>query len=159
MFVAVWLPVEVNEVLRKLPRVAQGGLRFSSEDQWHATLRFLGDVDPHQVATAIDALVLPRVKARIGPRIERIAPGIVVAPVRGLEPLAATVSVAAIAGQDDRPFVGHVTLAREKRGNRCSLDGAKIDSTFCVTRIALVRSERHSDGARYLTVRSFETKS
>ena len=45
LFVALWPPDEVREELRQLHRKDQRGVRFVPEDNWHVTLRFLGEAD------------------------------------------------------------------------------------------------------------------
>src|SRR5947209_3556899 len=45
LFVAVWPPASLISQLRSLDRPARPGLRWTTEDQWHVTLRFLGGVD------------------------------------------------------------------------------------------------------------------
>ncbi|MER3453020.1 MAG: RNA 2',3'-cyclic phosphodiesterase, partial [Acidimicrobiia bacterium] len=44
LFVAVWPPEEVLDVVAKLPRPGVVGLRWTSREQWHVTLRFFGSV-------------------------------------------------------------------------------------------------------------------
>lgn len=155
LFIAVWPPPEIVAVLRDLPRVEADGVRFTTEDRWHATLRFLGDVDLDTARAAIGRVRFARTTATVGPAVTRLGAGVVIAPVAGLDAVAATVRGATAAiGEpvDPRPFRGHLTLARQRRGDRCSLDGAPIRGTFPVDEIALVRSDLRSDGARYTTV-------
>ena len=47
LFVAVWPPVDVVERLSELPRPAVDGVRWTTPDQWHVTIRFLGEVADH----------------------------------------------------------------------------------------------------------------
>jgi 2'-5' RNA ligase len=99
------------------------GLRWVPSDQWHVTVRFLGDVaDVGAVADALGALTsrwsesLP-VTARAGPATTWWAPsGVLVVPVAGVERLAARVAAALAtwAPDDGRAFVGHLTLARRR---------------------------------------------
>ncbi|HXX88936.1 MAG TPA: 2'-5' RNA ligase family protein [Acidimicrobiales bacterium] len=54
LFVAVEVPDEVADVLAALDRPAFEGLRWTTRDQWHVTLRFLGEVpDPEPVVAAL----------------------------------------------------------------------------------------------------------
>ena len=57
LFVAVWPTPAVVEELGALPRPAAPGLRWTTADQWHVTLRFLGDADPGEAADAVSAVV------------------------------------------------------------------------------------------------------
>ena len=45
LFLAVWPSPEVVDVLRALPRPDTPGVRWSTEDQWHVTVEFLGECD------------------------------------------------------------------------------------------------------------------
>jgi len=72
LFIAVWPPPEVVDVLRTLERPTIPGLRWTTPDQWHVTLRFIGDADPPDVGPlpTIDAEVtLGPATARLGRRI------------------------------------------------------------------------------------------
>src|SRR5271169_1704692 len=54
LFVAVSLPPDVMSVVGELPRPELASLRWTTEDQWHITLRFLGEVEePGAVADAL----------------------------------------------------------------------------------------------------------
>lgn len=132
----------------------------------HVTLRFLGQVDDSLVDEVTEALraglvgVGPCV-AEIGTRRRRLGATAVVVPVGGLDELA--VAVAAAVGRyggDDRPFRGHLTVARRRRGARAPDDAATAvpsdQVTWTVDEVVLVRSElgrgeggtaRHTDVA------------
>jgi len=57
LFVAVWPPDSVVEMLRGIDRHDLPQLRWTTEQQWHVTLRFLGEVDaPDPVADALRAV-------------------------------------------------------------------------------------------------------
>jgi 2'-5' RNA ligase len=82
---------------------------------------------------------------------------VLVVPVAGLDALAAAV-VAATAGlgrpPDDRPFRGHLTLARARRGASVrglagQLAGDEVAAAFPVREVRLVRSHLGPHGARY----------
>ena len=53
LFVAVWPPPEVLDVLAALPRTERPGVRWTTRDQWHVTLRFLGMADPAEAVEAV----------------------------------------------------------------------------------------------------------
>ena len=60
LFVAAWPPADVVEALRGLDRPVVTGMRWTTADQWHVTLRFLGDVDdPAPVVAALTAATEP----------------------------------------------------------------------------------------------------
>lgn len=157
LFVAVHPPVEVLDALAALPRPERSGVRWTTRDQWHVTMRFLGEVDdPEPVAGALAAAVAPLapVTAVLGPAVTSLRPGVVCVPVAGLDDVAAAV-VGATAGfgqaPPDRPFRGHLTLARVRRGSGPPrrLAGAPVAATWPVGSVTLVRSRLHPHGARY----------
>jgi 2'-5' RNA ligase len=160
LFVAVWPPGPVLDLVADLPRPAVVGLRWTSREQWHVTLRFLGRVeDPAPVVEALVAAaasVPGPITAVLGPETGRFGQRVLHVPVSGLEPLADAV-VAATAGfgepPEDRPFHGHLTLARARaRVDLRPLCGIPVSATWPVTTVALVRSDLHPHGARYTDV-------
>lgn len=119
LFVAVWPSAEVRRHLRAIDRPDLDGVRWTPEERWHITLRFLGEVDDAapvvEAVTAARAGVVPPM-AELGERVEQLG-AVAAVPVAGLDDLAATVIAAtAPMGQppDDRPFHGHVTVARAR---------------------------------------------
>jgi 2'-5' RNA ligase len=155
LFVAVWPPEHVAEELTALPRKDERGVRFVRPDNWHVTLRFLGETDPRAVVDALDGATLPPARARVGPGVDVLADRAIVVPVAGVDELAAAV-VGATASLGEPPrkrFVGHLTLARLKRSARMPKAlGAMVQAEFDVEEIALVQSRLHPDGARYETL-------
>jgi 2'-5' RNA ligase len=82
---------------------------------------------------------------------------VVVVPAAGLEGLAATVSAAfAEIGRpaEDRPFRGHLTLARVRRGSRFRPARQTFTARFDAAELVLMRSHTLADGARYDVVAS-----
>jgi 2'-5' RNA ligase len=74
--------------------------------------------------------------------------------VGGLDALAASVVARTAAlGEPppDRPFSGHLTLARAKRGDRgvAGLAGVAFTASWEVGEVTLVASTLHPHGARY----------
>ena len=128
LFVAVWPPEEVLNRVAVLPRPEVDGLRWTDQDHWHVTLRFLGwvdDAEPVRAALAGVALAAGGpVKAVLGPTVDRFGQRILHVPVAGLDGIAAAVvqSTAHLGKRpDDRPFNGHVTLARAARDAKVDL--------------------------------------
>lgn len=162
---------------RSLGSGSEDALRWASRDQWHVTLRFLGEVDdPEPVVAALAHANLEATQATLGPVAKLLGRQVVSVPVGGLDALAAGVSTAT-AGfgrpPDDRSFHGHVTLARLRGRGRArgrghgrgrppwqlsnrDLAGPAIEAHWGVDAVALVRSHLSPDGARYedLYVRS-----
>ncbi len=154
LFVAVVPHEPVLAAVAALDRPEAPGVRWTTRDQWHVTLRFLGEVeDPDPVATALDDAALAPATATLGPRVTALGRGVLVVPVAGLDALAGAV-VAATAGigrpAGDRPFRGHLTLARARRGASVrALAGAAVAGTFPVDEVRLVRSRLGPGGSRY----------
>ena len=158
LFVAVWPPPAVVEELTALHRKDERGVRFVAPEQWHVTLRFLGQADPDEVADALDRTTLPGAHAHLGPAVDVLAERALVVPVDGVDTLAAAVTKATrqIGEPPPKRFVGHLTLARLKRhANAPRALGALVSANFDVDEIALVQSRLHPDGARYETLRTW----
>lgn len=162
LFLAVWPPADVVEMLTELPRKDQQGVRFVAPKNWHATLRFLGEANIDEVCEAMDRAELPTAVARVGPAINMLGTHSAMAPVNGLHELSATVikATAGLGSLDPRPtFTGHITVARVKRGAIVhKVVGMFCQAEFDVDEVALVESRLHPDGARYATVATWPTR-
>jgi RNA 2',3'-cyclic 3'-phosphodiesterase len=165
--VAVWPPPDVVSALAALPRPSVDGARWTTEDQWHVTLRFFGDLAPAEVSSAMSALAslsgsLPGpLTAQGGPGTRFLGLGLVVWPVEGLQLVAKAVEKATEEiGQPvpERRFYGHMTIARGRRGadlRSARFMLAPLAISWLVTSFSLVQSELHPDGARYRDVERF----
>lgn len=154
VFVAVWPPSDVAAALAALPRPATEGVRWVPGQDLHVTLRFLGDVDHHLVTARLEQAPLPRATAALGPAVTMLGRRVVMAPVAGVDALAAAVTSATadLGRAERRRFLGHVTLARCRRDDAGrAVCGTPVDLTFPVNEVAVVTSETHPDGARYTT--------
>jgi RNA 2',3'-cyclic 3'-phosphodiesterase len=158
LFVGVWPPPEVAAAVAALTRPPLPSLRWTTPDQWHVTLRFLGEVPGEEVGPLAEALreaapAWPAVEARLGPATVRLDRSLLVAPVTGLGDLAAAVAAAtrAVGPRPTRAFTGHLTLARGRGRHpvRADLAGEEVAAVWTVGEVALVRSRLHPDGARY----------
>ena len=158
LFVAVWPPPDVVQAIATLPRPPVIGLRWTRPEQWHVTLRFLGwveDVDPVSEALAAATAELPPVEASVGPALGRFGGRVLHVPVEGLDPVAtAVVNATADLGKppEDRPFAGHLTLARVAKGVRVDLRplvGEPVSGRWPVEEVTLVESRLSPAGARY----------
>jgi len=156
--VAVWPPASLLDRLRTLERPARPGLRWTTEPQWHVTLRFLGEIDAagEEVLRRILAEVSAAtagLEATAGPRARSLGPAVWMLPVDGLGPLAATFEAATRdLGQPPprRAFRGHLTLARARGpGLVQELPEVRVTERWTVTDLTLVRSHLEASGARY----------
>jgi RNA 2',3'-cyclic 3'-phosphodiesterase len=158
LFVAVWPDAATVGLLSSLPRPALPGVRWARPEQWHVTLRFLGDAEPGAVASRLGSALPagPAVRAEMGPACARLGRGVLQVPVAGLEDLAgAVVEVTPDLGQPPRPgpFHGHLTLARARRPEDLrSLVGRPASSSWPVQQLTLVSSATGRTGSRYEVV-------
>jgi 2'-5' RNA ligase len=140
-----------------MDRPARAGVRWTTEDQWHVTLRFLGQVDEDAASQALEsAFFRPEAAAvaRAGPRPVALSDRVWALPVGGLDTLARMVE--AVTGgvlRDPRPlrsFQGHLTLARSRRPEGLQgLEAPDVSHEWPIWAVTLVRSELHPAGARY----------
>ncbi len=164
LFVAVWPSPEVVQALESFPRPDRG-VRWTAPEQWHVTLRFLGEVSEPE-ASEVEAGVAG-VAARLGPAPAVVGPatacfgtGVLMVPVSGLEAVAAA-TVEATAGwgaaPDHRRFVGHLTLARSRRRgpDLRRFAGHRLAASWTASELTLVRSSTSRSGARYEVLRRF----
>ena len=155
LFIAVWPPSEVVDLINTLERVEADGVRFTEPDQWHVTMRFFGEIDVSTASVALRSVQANSATAVLGPLVSRLGSDVIVAPASGLDRMAEAVrrATAAVgAPPDSRPFVGHLTLARTRQAESVSLIGATISGEFRVDELALVQSPRDNDGAGYETI-------
>lgn len=162
LFIAVWPSPAAVKLLAELDRPVHPSVRWTDRDAWHVTLRFLGEVDEVGVAAATEAVRVAGThavacEAAMGPVTTRLNRSILTVPVAGLDDLAAAVIDATRAlGEPpgERPFSGHVTLARG-RGRRpvpSSLAGRPVAATWPVRELTVVRSHLGGGGSRYETL-------
>ena len=166
LFVAVWPSEDVVAALAGLDRPAVEGVRWTKREQWHVTLRFLGSTPEDEVAAVQSALagVARGAGARdvaVGPVTACFGRGVLMVTTSGLDDLAAaTVATTATFGEppDDRPFAGHLTLARSGRGRRSrgpdlrQFSGLPLAASWTVDEITLVQSKTDRSGATYTVI-------
>lgn len=152
----MWPPAEVMAAIAALERPEVDGMRWTTEDQWHATLRFLGEYDVDEATETLATVVADVTTAVMGPVTARFGQRILQVPVAGLDDVAEAVAVAF--GPEERPFNGHLTLARarERRGvDLRPLCGVPLAGEWPVDEITLVASQLNPKGARYEVVERF----
>lgn len=159
LFVALWPPPDVVDLVRSLPRPDVAGVRWTSPDQWHVTLCFLGEASADEAVAALSSVPWDEGPAAVtGERLVRFGREVLVLPVDGLAALAARVETAT-AGigrpPPPRPFAGHLTLARARRGGDVRpLAGVAVGrrAQWRPAEVTLVASRLHAAGARYEVV-------
>ena len=157
-FVAVIPPADVLDLLATIPRDPRPDVRYTTREQWHVTLRYLGDADIGEASAAMERVDAPVAAAVLGPTVERLGRNVAMVPCAGLDDIAAAVRGATADMEhpmdDARPFVGHLTIARMKNARRCPATGFAVAAEFPVSEVHLVRSHLSRDGARYEVVTS-----
>lgn len=156
---AVWPSEDVVRTLLTFDRPEVAGLRWTTEDQWHVTLRFLGSCDVRDVEPAFERIAASPTTAVMGPAIDSFGNAVLHVPVAGLDEMAAAVLAAtADVGEppEDRPFRGHLTLARApRRGPKVDLRpyvGEPLAGEWQVNELTLVSSKTGPTGATYEVV-------
>jgi 2'-5' RNA ligase len=173
LFVAVWPPDEVLHALAAIDRPARKGLRWTTPDQWHVTLHFLGHLDAAQEEAVrselgrVDWIVAAgSAGLTAGPQPTRVGRTVWAVPVSGADALAhaaagaagsavAGAAGSAVAGANPpadrgRPFFGHITLGRAKTPAALrGLSAAPFHSSWEADEVTLVCSVLHPEGARY----------
>ncbi len=161
LFIAVQPAEQVVEALRELPRKDGPGVRWVRPENWHITLRFLGEADADEVAERLDRAALPVAHARYGPGVDLLFDRVVVVPVHGVDELArAVVDATRDLGSEPPPkrFAGHLTVARLKpRGWVPAVIGAPLTGAHAVDEIALVASTLRPTGAEHETIATWPT--
>ncbi len=173
LFVAVDVPEELKarveseivEVLRpKLP-----GARWTRPEGRHLTLKFLGNVDDDRRAD-IEAVVadVASLHERSEAAFEQVGAFPDLRRPRVLWVGVASETLARVAAdlesgfeplgfeREDRPFRGHLTLARFPKPARVELPELEVPAEpFVVGELILFRSQLHPKGARYTALRRF----
>jgi 2'-5' RNA ligase len=159
LFVCLWPPEEVVAVLEELHRKDQVGARFVRPENWHVTLRFIGNADPNDVAAALDQAEFAATTVELGPAVDVGNERVLFVPASGADELAAEV-VRVTRSLGDEPlrhrYLGHVTIARiKKRANMPRALGELVTAEWEPREVALVESRLHADGARYETLQTW----
>lgn len=170
LFLGVALSEEARAAMERVSlrlRASDDGLRWSSAEQWHITLAFLGSVDSageSVLLRELRRLRLPPTPLEIDGLglFERV--GIVYAAVEVTPELAelqrATAEAARVSGLvlEDRPYRPHVTLARSKgRGGlrtlkrlRPALEQQRPRARWTASEFLLYESQSSPGGSQYL---------
>lgn len=128
-------------------------------ENWHVTLRFVGNADPNEVASALDEASFRPAEVDLGPAVDVGGGRTLFVPATGADELVdEVVRVTRHLGDEAirNPYLGHVTIARlKKRANMPRALGELIETWWEPTEVALVESRLHPDGARYDTLQTW----
>jgi 2'-5' RNA ligase len=162
LFVALWPPEDVVELLDDVERPRDQGVKWVPIENLHITLRFLGDADVAEVSDRLDHVLLPAATAVLGPAFDLLGERSLITPVSGVDDLAAVVqqAVRGLGTQRERKrFQGHITVARLARHAKpVRSAGRPFEASFEVTEVALVASTLTDTGAVYETVATWPTR-
>jgi 2'-5' RNA ligase len=157
LFVAARPPADVLDAIASLPRAAVAGVRWTTREQWHVTLRFFGEVsDPQPIMDALRSVPLPRAHVELGPRAGMLGRGVVQLPVQGLDDLADVVrdATASFGQPETHPrYRGHLTLARTKA--RVDVRAMELARAWELEEVELMRSHLGRAGARHESLGRF----
>jgi RNA 2',3'-cyclic 3'-phosphodiesterase len=175
LFVGLAVSDAIKDVLERLTlrlRAKDDGLRWSTPDQWHVTLVFLGEVDDESRNRLVKELANVR-QTRLTLRIEGLGvfqrAGILHAEVgvtqellRLYEAAAAAVKRAAL-DVEERPYRAHITLARSRnRDGRRTMERLqraaqqqRLSERWDVTEFLLYESQLSPSGSRYVARERF----
>ncbi len=166
LFVAVFPPKQVVDVLHSLPHPERKGVRWTPIDNLHITLAFMGEVE--DVDMAIKTFyALPTDDGRVftatvGPTTALLGSNILQVPVTGLEDIAKSIfnlPWSKLPAGLGRPFHGHITLARAKeRHTISSLAGLPVHASWDVLSIELMSSQLGMHGSTYEKIASHKLK-
>ncbi len=175
LFVGLAVSEGVREALERLTlrlRAKDDGLRWSTPEQWHVTLVFLGEVDDERRARLIEELARVRQPgltlemARLGV-FERA--GILYAEVEVTPELLRLYEAAAGAVRrvglevEERPYRAHITLARSRnREGRKTIERLRrvaeqqrVSERWEAAAFLLYESQLSPDGSRYVVRERF----
>jgi 2'-5' RNA ligase len=159
LFVAAWPPEPVQSALAVVERAAKdSSMRWERAANWHVTLAFLGSVPDEELDELVAALQpLSSLNARVvvaGPATETLGRSVLCVPVAGIDDIAAAVRSVTLpfnrSEDKDRPFVGHLTLARAKRRSvPHSAVGVPVEASWAVEDVRLMASRTGPAGSTY----------
>jgi RNA 2',3'-cyclic 3'-phosphodiesterase len=180
LFLAIELPDEVRQHIQQVLPILQrqkwdleSAVNWTRPENWHITLKFLGDIEERRIGEIADALA----QIRSDP-FDLFTSGLEYFPTRGpvrvlslrvdgdtgrlnhlydqIEAACETLGFA----REQRRFIGHITIGRAKDGFRSSVRQFDIRELFPgplfrVSSFGLVQSQLTPTGSIYTRVSSF----
>lgn len=172
-FIALQLPTRFLDETAGLSRCLSAQIkgRYMPRQNLHITLAFLGDIDESQAQNAVTALdcvsglfaSIPLQSDGLGKfgRKNDATLWMGIGPKDDLAALANAVrSELTNRGVpfDDKPFVGHITLARRAKVTEADFASLPFPNPDTASTITLFKSELSSEGATYKALYSVELK-
>ncbi len=175
LFVGLAVDEAVKETLERLTlrlRAKDDGLRWSTPDQWHVTLVFLGEVDDEARARLLrelaevqrPALMLRMEQLGVFERAGILHAEVEVSPelLQLYEAVAAAVRRVGLE-VEDRPYRAHITLARSRNRDgrktmerlRRSAEQQRLSARWKATEFLLYESQLSPSGSRYVVRERF----
>ena len=175
LFVGLAIDEAVKATLERLTlrlRAKDDGLRWSTPDQWHVTLVFLGEVDEEARARLVRELAeikRPALKLTIGRLGVFERAGILHAEVEVSPELLRLYEAVAEAVRnvgldvEERPYRAHITLARSRNRDgrkaierlRRSVEQQRLNGCWEVAEFLLYESQLSPGGSRYVVRERF----
>jgi 2'-5' RNA ligase len=166
LFTAIEIPANVGQMLSFL-RGGLPGARWIDPENYHITLRFIGDIDDrlaHEIASLLDGVRRRSFEVRFGNLMSfgGRKPRAVVVAVEPVQPLVELQSELERLMQrlglepEGRKFIPHVTLARLRESSSrdvaeyLSTRGPVFGSSFHVSRFVLFSSRSSVGGGPYV---------
>lgn len=175
LFVGLAIDESVKETLERLTlrlRTRDDGLRWSSREQWHVTLAFLGEVDDAGKARLAAELKQVRMEP-LTLRVDQLGvferAGILQAEVEVTPALLALYEAVSAAARrcglavEERPYRAHVTLARAKNRDgrktierlRRGTDRQRLSASWRAEDFLLYESQSSPEGSQYVVLERF----
>ena len=152
--------VERDAIHRALEAAGGPGGRPMPRQNWHLTLRFLGNVDPDQracleraaarIRVAPFALTLDHLGSWRGPGVAWLAPSAIPTHLTALNAASEAAALACGLAADERPYRPHVTVARKAPARETTELPEAVP--WKATAFSLMASRRDSRGAVYREV-------
>lgn len=187
LFVAILLPEEIRDAVKQVQTrlrnaIGTEGVRWTAPEQFHFTLKFLGDVEDSELAAVIEGV--ERASARsvewtldvrhIGVFPQQRNPQVLwVGAAAGVPVMRQTAQYINVElakqgfAAETKPYIPHITLARMKTREGSEMVAKNLPmlqsepefrgalGTFSVQECALMESELRPDGAVHTLVKSF----
>ncbi|HEV2576086.1 MAG TPA: RNA 2',3'-cyclic phosphodiesterase [Acidobacteriaceae bacterium] len=170
LFIGLAVSEGVRVALERLTlrlRAKDDGLRWSTPDQWHVTLVFLGEVDDERRARLLEDLARVR-HPRLALQMERLGvferAGILYAEVEVTPPLLRLYEEVAGAVRrvglevEDRPYRAHITLGRSRNRDgrktierlRRAVEQQRLRERWEAVEFLLYESQLSPGGSKYV---------